>query len=273
MQPRHRRARHLASLDRNPRATLGRANIRTRWTSSSPARGCERRRASTTRSSTAASTGTAASTAGGRCCASPAVSLISPLAADIGARADDMLVARQGRRRTRLSRTPLRRGLRAPLWLGLAARAPCRGNQATTPRGRPRSNRSPPPSPRASMPFCPSSPIPCASAPISTSPSRCSLARHWAGTCDPALVALIDARARDWFGGDRDCQAWEPGGDEFLSSALTEAHPMAVVLGRRFHRLVRRLPPRAAGAATRDAVHSPPPSPTAATARSRISTA
>ena len=30
-----------------------------------------------------------------------------------------------------------------------------------------------------------------------------------------------------WFGADRDCQAWEPGGDEFLSSALIEAMCMA----------------------------------------------
>lgn len=41
---------------------------------------------------------------------------------------------------------------------------------------------------------------------------------------------MIDARARDWFSSDRDCQAWEPGGDEFLSSALTEAHLMTAVL-------------------------------------------
>ena len=34
----------------------------------------------------------------------------------------------------------------------------------------------------------------------------------------------------DWFGGDRDCQAWEPGGDEFLSPALIEALCMARVL-------------------------------------------
>ena len=56
------------------------------------------------------------------------------------------------------------------------------------------------------------------------------LARRWATTQDPALVALIDTRATDWFGHDRDCQAWEPGGDEFLSSALTEAALMADVL-------------------------------------------
>ncbi|MDX8357053.1 DUF2891 domain-containing protein [Sphingopyxis terrae] len=72
------------------------------------------------------------------------------------------------------------------------------------------------------------------------------LARHWAALRDPALVALIDARARDWFAGDRDCQAWEPGGDEFLSSALTEANLMAVVLGDAFPAWFDAFLPRAA---------------------------
>ncbi len=56
------------------------------------------------------------------------------------------------------------------------------------------------------------------------------LARQWATAHDPALVVLIDARARDYYSNDRDCQAWEPGGDEFLSSALTEAQCMAHIL-------------------------------------------
>ncbi len=47
---------------------------------------------------------------------------------------------------------------------------------------------------------------------------------------DPALTALIQRRATDWFGADRDCPAWEPGGDDFLSSALTEALCMSRVL-------------------------------------------
>jgi hypothetical protein len=49
------------------------------------------------------------------------------------------------------------------------------------------------------------------------------LAHDWALRHDATLAELIGARALDWFGSDRDCQAWEPGGDEFLSSALTEA--------------------------------------------------
>lgn len=60
------------------------------------------------------------------------------------------------------------------------------------------------------------------------------LADDWAATHDPALQGLIRDWARDRFGGDRDCQAWEPGGDEFLSSALTEARLMQRVLGADF---------------------------------------
>ncbi|QNE31759.1 DUF2891 domain-containing protein [Sphingomonas sp. NBWT7] len=61
-----------------------------------------------------------------------------------------------------------------------------------------------------------------------------TLARDWGCDHDTALAALIDARARDWFGGDRGCQAWEPGGDEFLSPALSEALLMSRVLGEDF---------------------------------------
>lgn len=49
------------------------------------------------------------------------------------------------------------------------------------------------------------------------------LSLEWAEQFDPALANLIRDRARHWFGADRDCQAWEPGGDEFLSPALIEA--------------------------------------------------
>ena len=47
---------------------------------------------------------------------------------------------------------------------------------------------------------------------------------------DANLAGLIGDRARVWFAGDRDCQAWEPGGDEFLSPALCEAVLMRRVL-------------------------------------------
>ena len=54
-----------------------------------------------------------------------------------------------------------------------------------------------------------------------------TLALPWAKAFDPSLAAALRERAVVWFGSDRDCQAWEPGGDEFLSSALTEALCMA----------------------------------------------
>ena len=60
------------------------------------------------------------------------------------------------------------------------------------------------------------------------------LALEWARTHDGALEGLIERRARDWFGADRACQAWEPGGDEFLSPALCEALLMSRVLGAHF---------------------------------------
>ncbi len=50
-----------------------------------------------------------------------------------------------------------------------------------------------------------------------------TLALDWAEAFDPALATAIRAKADGWFGADRDCQAWEPGGDEFLSPALSEA--------------------------------------------------
>ena len=58
------------------------------------------------------------------------------------------------------------------------------------------------------------------------------LAGEWAENRDPVLSDLITAKAKGWFSGDRNCQAWEPGGDEFLSSALTEALLMSRVLSK-----------------------------------------
>ncbi|MEK6638068.1 MAG: DUF2891 domain-containing protein [Pseudomonadota bacterium] len=57
------------------------------------------------------------------------------------------------------------------------------------------------------------------------------LVSDWAKNHDAPLAGLISERAHDWFGSDRDCQAWEPGGDEFLSPALCEALLMSRVLG------------------------------------------
>ncbi len=49
------------------------------------------------------------------------------------------------------------------------------------------------------------------------------LALDWAEAFDPALAKAIRLWASEKFSADRGCQAWEPGGDEFLSPALTEA--------------------------------------------------
>jgi hypothetical protein len=57
-----------------------------------------------------------------------------------------------------------------------------------------------------------------------------TLAWDWATTRDPELRAQIAAAVPRWFADDRDCQAWEPGGDEFLSPALSEALVMSRVL-------------------------------------------
>jgi Protein of unknown function (DUF2891) len=53
------------------------------------------------------------------------------------------------------------------------------------------------------------------------------LSLEWAEQFDRPLSDLIRTRSLHWFGADRDCQAWEPGGDEFLSSALIECLCMA----------------------------------------------
>ena len=46
---------------------------------------------------------------------------------------------------------------------------------------------------------------------------------------DTLRKALVK-KARAWYSKDSDCQAWEPGGDDFLSSALMEAECMRRVL-------------------------------------------
>ena len=57
-----------------------------------------------------------------------------------------------------------------------------------------------------------------------------ALAQEYAQACDPALLALLSGKARAWYGTDADCQAWEPSGDDFLSSALVEAECMRRLL-------------------------------------------
>jgi len=43
-------------------------------------------------------------------------------------------------------------------------------------------------------------------------------------------MELIRQKASAWYGADADCQAWEPGGEDFLSPALVETECMRRVL-------------------------------------------
>ncbi|GGE19274.1 hypothetical protein GCM10011529_27240 [Polymorphobacter glacialis] len=56
------------------------------------------------------------------------------------------------------------------------------------------------------------------------------LAADWARVHDAGLLALIEGRARDWFGADRGAVAWEPDGDAFLSPTLVAGLAMARLL-------------------------------------------
>src|SRR3954447_1013427 len=49
------------------------------------------------------------------------------------------------------------------------------------------------------------------------------LALEWAEANDAGLADLLRERGQTYYGTDRACPGWEPGGDEFLSPALTEA--------------------------------------------------
>ena len=50
------------------------------------------------------------------------------------------------------------------------------------------------------------------------------------GRADAQLASALTDAALRWYGSDVACQAWEPGSDEFLSSALTEAECMRRVM-------------------------------------------
>ncbi len=62
---------------------------------------------------------------------------------------------------------------------------------------------------------------------------------------DAAFASLLRDKANAWYGDDADCQAWEPGGDDFLSSALIEAECMRhAVPAAGFDAWLRRFLPR-----------------------------
>jgi hypothetical protein len=58
-----------------------------------------------------------------------------------------------------------------------------------------------------------------------------ALAHEYAVTAkDKSLENLIGRTALGWYENDRDCQAWEPSGEDFLSPALTEGECMRRIL-------------------------------------------
>jgi hypothetical protein len=74
-----------------------------------------------------------------------------------------------------------------------------------------------------------------------------ALAYEYASAHDKKLAALIRKTARKWYANDRDCQAWEPSGEDFLSPALVEAECMRRILSARdFQRWFAAFLPRLA---------------------------
>lgn len=62
---------------------------------------------------------------------------------------------------------------------------------------------------------------------------------------DDELGTLLREKAVAWYGDDVECQAWEPSGDDFLSSALTEVECMRRALADSdFHRWLDSFLPR-----------------------------
>lgn len=72
-----------------------------------------------------------------------------------------------------------------------------------------------------------------------------ALAYEYAKPSDKKLADLIRKTARAWYAADRDCQAWEPSGEDFLSPALAEAECMRRILSPRdFQRWFEAFLPR-----------------------------
>ena len=57
-----------------------------------------------------------------------------------------------------------------------------------------------------------------------------ALASEWAAGEHPPLFEAMSRTVEGWYGGDANCQAWEPGGDDFLSPTLIEAECMRRLL-------------------------------------------
>jgi hypothetical protein len=72
----------------------------------------------------------------------------------------------------------------------------------------------------------------------SSSAFAAALALDYAAHCgDAQLRDALTARLAAWFGQDRDAQAWEPNGEDFLSATLTEAEVMRRVMPGEVYRV------------------------------------
>src|SRR5262249_43706074 len=61
-----------------------------------------------------------------------------------------------------------------------------------------------------------------------------ALAQEYAVTAnDKVFRDLIGRTARNWYAKDKECQAWEPSGEDFLSPSLAEAECMRRILSRK----------------------------------------
>lgn len=81
------------------------------------------------------------------------------------------------------------------------------------------------------MAFLPFTDYPVRSGVHSSTAFAAALAYDYAQTCgDPQLRDGLTGRLAMWFGQDRDAQAWEPNGEDFLSATLMEAEAMRRVM-------------------------------------------
>jgi hypothetical protein len=84
---------------------------------------------------------------------------------------------------------------------------------------------------RRFLEFLPKAAYPVRSGVHSNTAFALALAMEYARTCqDDALARMAAGSARLWYLNDADCQAWEPGGEDFLSLALMEAECMRRIL-------------------------------------------
>jgi hypothetical protein len=145
-----------------------------------------------------------------------------PEAPAIRALFDDAFTPRRSRARPPTS-PGRRRAASSALWLGLAPEAAGRA-------AGPRRALGAPHQPLADAfaqrfrDFLPMAAYPIRTGVHSSTAFALALATDYAGAAgDEPLLALFEAKARAWHLADRDAQAWEPSGDDFLSATLVTA--------------------------------------------------